>query len=481
MSFVRFKTLKSGKKYAYQITSFWDPEKEQARSKSIYLGVVDENNNIIAKGQLKSNKILKYNKEKLILDFGNGYLFSEFIKKSLIFSPIKPILDTFPELISLMCYRLCNSGPMYNCNTWISGNIISKIKKNEDLSSQNISRILKYLGDESVQRDFFIKYIKLIGGSKKNIIIDATSLPNNISSYFNAWGHSDTGIEKQFRFLCVLDQISKMPLFYRFLPGNITDISTLETTISELKKLGVKNSFVLLDAGYFSEKNITELRDKKIDFLIRIPSSRKIYKNIINKNTKKIESIENAVIVNTRSLFIKAIKCIFYKKMGYIYIILNPDKKAKDVDRIVKDMQENNTEEKNNKDKDKYSLTGAGIFMLASSKKIPTTDVLSAYYMRISIEQVFGFSKEDLDILPIRCHSDDTIKGYLFFQFLLLVIFIEIRKCLNNKYTVEQAEIITRNLKCKVFDDDIIISELDKNQKEIFKLCSILVPTTLGI
>jgi transposase len=481
MSYTRLKTSKSGKIYAYEVTSFWDPDKRQARSKSTYLGIVDGDNNIIPKGTIKAKRLKQITQEKLILDFGNGYLILEFIKKSLIFNPIKFVFDAFPEIISLICYRLCNPGPMYNCNLWLSGNIISKIRKNDDLSSQNISRILRYIGSESIQRPFFREYVKLIGGSKKNVIIDASSLPNHISSNFNAWGYGDGGIEKQFRFLCVLDQISKMPLFYRLLPGNIADVSTLETTISELIKLGIKNSFVLLDAGYFSESNITELREKKIDFLMRIPSSREIYKNIIRKKIKGLESLENAVTIDTRSLFVKSIKSTFYNKSGYIYVIMDPNKRAKDLNKLIKDRQEDNAPKKQDPSMDKYSLARAGIFMLASSKKIPANEVLSAYYMRMSIEQVFGFSKEDLEILPIRCHSDDTIRGYLFLQFLLLILFVEIRKCLNNEYTVEQAEMITRNLKCKVFDKDIIVSEQNKDQKNIFKLCSILVPTNLGI
>jgi len=38
-----------------------------------------------------------------------------------------------------------------------------------------------------------------------------------------------------------------------------------------------------------------------------------------------------------------------------------------------------------------------------------------------------------------------------------------------------------RNLKCKVYDDEIIISELTKEQKAICEKLGIVVPKTLGI
>src|SRR3989339_396218 len=209
MSYIRHKKLKNNW-YAYEVTSVWDKGLQQSRSKSKYLGPVDP----------ETKKIIKFSKkdsddEKLILDFGDSYFFYK-----------------YPEIIPLMIYRLCTQSAMYNCDEWVNGNILNILFKSVDLSSQRISTFFSSLSSESLQRKFFIEYVKLIGGSKKSVIIDATSLPNHIQSDFNAWGKSDGKIEKQFRFLCVVDQQTKTPLFYRFLPGNITDIITLQKTIA---------------------------------------------------------------------------------------------------------------------------------------------------------------------------------------------------------------------------------------------------------
>ncbi len=39
---------------------------------------------------------------------------------------------------------------------------------------------------------------------------------------------------------------------------------------------------------------------------------------------------------------------------------------------------------------------------------------------------------------------------------------------------------ILRNLKCKVFDNDIVGQELTKDQKGLFKKIGVIVPNTMG-
>jgi hypothetical protein len=244
MSFIRHKIIK-GKKFAYEITAYRDKETKKPRQKIRYLGVVDEAGVVAEKTKNKEKN------ESLLLDFGNGYLLHEFYKQSNLSSILeKEFQDLHSELTVLIFYRLCMQSAMYNCDLWLEGNIVRKLYPKANLASQHISKVLSALGEENFQRRFFTQYLKEVGGSEKSVIIDATSLPNEISSGFNAWGPSDGAIEKQFRFLCVVDQHSKLPLFYRYLPGNLTEVSSLQKTIAELSKLGVKNNFVLIDAGY---------------------------------------------------------------------------------------------------------------------------------------------------------------------------------------------------------------------------------------
>jgi len=474
MSFIRHKQLKNNW-YAYEVTSIWDKKLKRSRSISKYLGPVDP----------KTKEIIPFVKkesgdEKLVLDFGDSYFFHQFILGSDIYSALKKtFFDKYPESIPLMIYRLCTQSAMHNCAEWINGNILNILCKNTNLSSQRISDFFAKLGNESIQHKFFVEYIKLVGGSEKSVIIDATSLPNNIQNDFSAWGKSDGKIEKQFRFLCVVDQSTKIPLFYRFLPGNITDIITLQKTIEELKKIGVTNSFVLIDAGYYSESNIHELFDQGIDFLTRLPAGRTIHKNILTEHAQDVEQLKNAYTMGKRGYFAKQLEINLYGRKAYAYLILDPARKAKETKELLQEYCGNKSDRDQNADQ--LSFLSCGMMVLVSSKQIPVDEILSSYYLRQSIEQIFGFSKSDLNLLPIRNHNDKTIRGYLFFQFLLLIFYIKIREEYLKEYTVEQLAMILRRVKCKVYESRVIPLERDKKQREIFEQAKILVPKFLGI
>lgn len=462
MSFIRYKK-RDGKRYAYEITAYWDKELKKPRQKAVYLGVVDDN------GQVQKTSI-----EKLQLDFGDSFLLNEFIEQLSISPILKNTLERCSELLPLIFYRLCSQSAMYNASTWIAGNYASLILKPANLSSQNISRTLKYLGSEQIQQKFFKQYLGAISHTNSAIIIDATSLPNSSNVGFNAWGFDDGGIGKQLRMLCVLDGKTKLPLFYRYLPGNMLDISTLQTTVAELRLIGIKISSVLLDAGYFSETNVHELYQQGINFLTRMPKSRTIYKDLIAHHSSNLESLKYATKYGERAIFVKCKTINLFGHTAYAYMVLDPVRKGKELQKLIMEHLADSQIEP-------IDMAECGIMVLVSSNKLAPQDVVSNYYARQAVEQVFGFYKDDLQLLPLRAHSDDTIRGYMFLLFITLIIFIELRKALDNKFTVEQALLITRNLKCKVFDDKIVIAEITKQQKEIFALCSVIVPKICGI
>ena len=296
---------------------------------------------------------------------------------------MEKIFKRYPELLLLMTYRICKPGAMYNCKLWLDGSVLSSLYKTEPkLSSQDISKILKYLGDESVQRNFFNLYLKTNTKNGNNVIIDATSLPNKINSEFSAWGYSDSGIDFQFRLHCVVDQETKKPLFYRNVPGNISDVSTLQATIEELHSLGVNHAFALVDSGYCSEDNILLLRKAKIDFLTRLPAGRSLYKNLILNHTENLESVDRTYQYGKRALFIKKVKIDLYGSDGYAYIVLNPHKKAKDLESLIN--SKNYEKELSEKEKisELHKFNNAGVFILISSKEINSNDIMDAYYTR---------------------------------------------------------------------------------------------------
>ncbi len=74
---------------------------------------------------------------------------------------------------------------MMYAKTWYQGSYARLISKDIDLSSQKISDFLKAIGDEHLQREYFKNHISLLAQTKEGIIIDTTSMPNQIHFPFN--------------------------------------------------------------------------------------------------------------------------------------------------------------------------------------------------------------------------------------------------------------------------------------------------------
>jgi len=473
MTFIRYKIF-GKQEYAYQIKSYWDSKTKKPKQKSTYLGVVIDKSKKIFEKRASTIK-----QEKLILDFGDSYFIKEFFEK-IKFS--KLIEDVFGDkkdfFLSLINYRLCYPSAMRFSKTWFEGNYAKICYKNSDLSSQRISDFLKYLGSENLQRAFFKQYIPKYTESNEGIIIDATSLPNQIHMPITQWGLNGEEIDKQMRFLLVVDKKDSMPLFFRYFSGNIVDVSTLKNTINELQKYGIKENYVYMDAGFFSEDNILELYDQHINFLTRLPSMRITYKELIQSEGKNLEKYDNVVRYGKRALFIKQKKITLFGKDAFAYLVLDPERKGRETKNFL---LQNISNKENSVEELEYEMTNRGIMILVSSFDLRKEDVVPAYYVRQTAEKLFGFSKDDISLLPLRVHNEESLRGFLFMQFVTLIAFVHIKNKLGKDYNVEEILLTLRNLKCKVYDDEIIICELNRQQKNILEKLDILMPKKLGI
>jgi Transposase len=128
-----------------------------------------------------------------------------------------------------------------------------------------------------------------------------------------------------------------------------------------------------------------------------------------------------------------------------------------------------------------FKLRKKGMMILVSSFKLEKEEAVPFYYMRQAVERLFGFSKDDLRLIPLRVHKEETLRGYLLLMFMALVVFVLLKKAIGKKHTVEEVLLTMRNLKCKVYDNEILIPELTKRQKEFVERLGIIVPKKMGI
>ena len=119
---------------------------------------------------------------------------------------------------------------------------------------------------------------------------------------------------------------------------------------------------------------------------------------------------------------------------------------------------------------------------MISAENINSNEILPVYYERERIEQVFDFSKNNADLLPLRTHGEKTFRGHLLLSFLASATYLTFNKMMEGSDECAMGSFHSfRNLKCKVFDKQIIIQEANKKMNEIAKHLKIDIPSHISL
>ena len=418
--------------------------------------------------------------EKLILEFGDSYLLHEILARSGFLSLIREVFEEQADvLLSLVFYKTLLGGANRYAKNWWDGSYGRILFPNARLASQRISEAYKLFGDERLQRRFFRKYLAYISPKSKSksrngLLIDSTGLPNDISIPLTAIKNHNGTVSNEAKLILVLERKGGMPIYFRYAAGNIVDVSTLESTIAEVRAYDIEVGHAIIDAGYFSEKNIKAMHGSKISFILRMPANRKLYKDLVGAHKSTLESAEHLVKYGDRFVYIKRVAINLYGHKCYAYV-------AKDINRSHDETKRYILENYDNKDITPEEMDAAiqskGLFVLVSSQRVEPRNILPLYYQRTAIEQVFDISKHNADLLPLRVHSEDAFRGHLLLSFITSVAYLIVNKALKGSNVCAQgAWRILRNLRCKVFDDSFIVQEADKQMNDIAKHVKISFP-----
>jgi hypothetical protein len=419
--------------------------------------------------------------EKYILDFGSLYALREVLNGVVFSGAVKQIMpDETDTFLSVLFYRILESGADYYAEDWWEGSYARILYPRARLKSQRISEFLCKLGEEGVVRSFFKKYIPSLVSSDgcTGILIDSSALPNDIHFPLTA-AHTEAGeTNRETRLILVVDRINGMPLFFRYNAGNIVDVSTLKATIKELSLNGIKTEHAIVDAGYYSEKNIKALYEEKVSFLTRLIPNRKLYKELAERYGDDINRARYLVSYSGRILYVKRVKVDLFGSKGFAYIAVDNTRRAEEINRYAVTA----LEDKVSPEEMDEMLRTKGMFILLSSEAIEPKELLPLYYSRQKIEQIFDISKNYAELLPIRKHNEKTFRGHLLLTFIASAVFTILQnKFKDTKYNPVGAFTILRNLKCKVYDKTILIKEPTRRMKEIMNILEVNIPDCINI
>lgn len=359
------------------------------------------------------------------------------------------------------------------------------------MASQRISEALADIGSEDAKRHFFSEYYKFLEkdaahknaghprGIDDGILIDSSGLPNAIRCPLTTVNNHNGVVSEEIRLIYVVQQRTGLPLFFRYVAGNVIDVSTLTRTIAELKANGVNTKFAILDAGYYTGVNADVLLDAGVSFVTRMKSNFKIYKQVVGNNLPALESRENLVRYNKRLVYVKCVPCMIGEKenrTAYAYLCKDLAMKHELEKHLVE-----RTEDLDMADGDIFdAMQSQGIFVLISSRKISKDNLLPLYYTRDQVEKIFELCKQDGKILPLNVGTEDTFRGHLMMTFLSAVVLKMMSDRLKN--TTLTTETMFMNLHeqhAVIYDNEFITTEPVKKMNEAYKAFKVQCPVTI--
>jgi hypothetical protein len=503
MSYIRYITKSSGQEYA----SLADTVRTGSQVNQRYLGnlgrVIDKDAGVFRSRErgvfrytledgfcdlpaIYSGKQEPTKEAQLILDFGDSFFLFQYIERQAFRDAFYQVMPGQTDvLLSLMFYRILTDKKAYcYADTWWRGNYVSLLFPKAKLASQRVSEFLEALGSEEVQRRFFREYFRLLYGDQgtKGVLIDSSGLPNASKMSVTQISNHNGDISLEVRLIYVIDRKTGMPIYFRYCPGNIVDVTTLCTTLAELRQYSVAVDYAIVDAGYCSEDNVRELYKNHVRFLTRLAPNRTLFKEVAKEQVPGLMTAENALRYGNRLLYMRKVPVELYGNAGFAYIGVDVDSRNQQMKRAAFAAMDDKL---SSADADKRMLN-LGVFMIISSEDIEIEEVLPLYYTRQQIEQVFDLGKNNADILPLRIQNEDTFRGHLMLTFLATVVLQKLQRDIlakrkkNDRINPEGAFITLKNQKCKVYADEIVPQEAVKSINDVYNLFQIKCPASFS-
>ncbi len=489
----RIRKTVSGVTYVYERTPYYDPAIKNTKYHYKYMGRETG-------GEVK--------KVRSVLP-----------KRSLIYGPFIPLLSIVESLgmkdilnrhltseetqkiLALAISKVVRPLPMSSIGSWYEGTYLSVIMP-ANLRSQRISDLMNKIGTSDLYREFSRDLIARIHPGD-SLLYNITSIPAYSSAAIFEYGHAKDHQElEQVNLSMVMEKDRNIPLFFEIYPGSIPDVVTLKRVISTLSPM-IADIAIILDRGFFSLENIRIIKEMR--YIIAASLVRTDIKAVFVKASRTVDRSDNVILYEGEPIFCQHVSFSMedLKLHGYFYHDIRREsmersdfhKKLKDKRRdiesihvtrgmrkrieqtagsyiryisyriengsIITDARDNAISAHENR---------MGRFLLLYNGEYSASEVLSMYRQRDAIEKAFRMLKTDLDIFPMRDHSENTVRGSMFVFFLSLLIRSAILRGMQSTHLVEKYSVEKMFLELEklhmIEDQDGELKELERTRKQ---------------
>ena len=467
--------------YAYESTSYWDKEKKQPRSHRKLIGRLDEvTGEIVPTRGRKCPSPATQEVSKRTFS-GATYLFDEIVKEQGILEDLKACFPQYyTQILSIAYYLILEDrNPLSRFPKWASTH---KHPHGKNIPSQRSSDLFAGITEDAKNRFFTLQSKRK--KEKEYWFYDSTS----ISSYSDCLKQVCYGKNKdhehleQINLVVLYGEHSRLPFYYRKLPGNITDVMTIQNLIADMNWLDFKKVKLVSDRGFYSEKNVNDMLTAHLKFLAGIKKSVKFVQEAIDDAREEMRNFDHYhpgydVFTYSKTFSWNYKRERQYKgdmikenRRMYLHLYYNPEKALEDERKLTKklitlksELESGNRKQVNEKAYEKYFEVKAtpvrgikvtakqeeiekakknyGYFAMISNEVKDPVKALELYRTKDLIEKAFENMKERLAFKRMHVSSDKSLDGKLFVVFIALCIMSDMTKRMQDadlfkKYTM---------------------------------------------
>jgi len=516
-SITHHRDKKTGSIYRYSVESYWDKEKKAPRNKQVCLGKVNPETGELFPPRRKGKEngtIELISKVSATSRVAGPFLLLEQISRKYNLNKLidKCFGDDSALIMSLVFFLVHKGIALSRAESW-SQTVLHPFA--DRIDSRRISELLRRICEDDRLR--FLSLWMADSQGDNCLFYDITSISSYAQSNeytrrgYNRDGESLEQINLAMLFGCG----NGLPTFYRRMPGNITDVSTLKTTLKSLDYLETGSMHLVLDRGFYSISNIDELYRLRHKFTVAVPAGRKWVEQLIDKHCESIALPQNYLVIKEDEALYAVTELLKWgdKHRCYAHIYYNAEHSAADFDAftrkllalkeeleseklveaheamyekyfIVKETPKRGFQvEFNNEAIQTHRKKYSGFFCIITNQTKSPEETLKNYREKDAVENSFDDLKNSLDMKRLRVHNSSAMDSRLFLQFLALIYVSEIRKVIRNnkklknltvRDVMEQMETLTRIKYSKHYGQ--VYTETTPLQRDIMQAFDIILP-----
>jgi hypothetical protein len=446
-----------------------------------------------------------------VRNYGLFYFLKHLAEKTGLLAVIQETIPAYwSELCVLSFYLLAGDKPLMYLDLWLDENEHFPVG---NMDSRRTSELLLAFGQKE-RNDFYRAWIsKNVSGDY--LALDITSL----SSYSKLipdceWGHNRDGEALAQINMCLLfGEGSQLPVYQTLYSGSLADSATFRTTIEEMKGAsGGKRLVLVMDKGFYSEKNLKMLIQEGHRFLIAVPFTLSAAKELVEGERGSIDKAAN--IIKTSSQPMRGVsRTIHLEGMALrAHVLYNPEREVAERNRLYshtawlkeqvlagkkpggfeKDIKkylavsqrDSKVEVRIRQEAVDRELSTSGWVVIVGNERLAAQEAHDIYRKKDVVEKAFMRYKNNLGMSRLRIHDGERMRNKALVAFISLALVSEIHKVMKAKdlykrMTMDKLLMTLSKLKLLVIDGHHILRPVTKEQREIFSAFG-LPPPVVG-